>query len=167
MARGKSNIVSTCRYKLIHTPHSSPRENRCPPHSPFHRYVYISPPSGCNLLARGPSVHTSKILLTIYEMARMHLDSDTSLPTLLYSSQGRFPFHNHTLSDINIHSLVASYPCMSMRHTRRSCSHSMLHMQGAPKLATPSFLAEALSCPASIFTLFGGQDLNEIYFNEL
>ena len=39
--------------------------------------------------------------------------------------------------------------------------------EGIPKLTTPSFLAEALSCPTSIFALFSGQDLNEIYFNEL
>jgi hypothetical protein len=41
-------------------------------------------------------------------------------------------------------------------------------VEGTPKLvATPSLLAEALSGHASIFALFGGQGINEIYFDEL
>jgi fatty acid synthase subunit alpha len=41
-------------------------------------------------------------------------------------------------------------------------------VEGTPKLvATPSFLAEALSGHASIFALFGRQGINEIYFDEL
>jgi fatty acid synthase subunit alpha len=41
-------------------------------------------------------------------------------------------------------------------------------IEGTPKLvATPSLLAEALSGHASIFALFGGQGINEIYFDEL
>jgi hypothetical protein len=53
------------------------------------------------------------------------------------------------LSDIDIHSLVASY-----EHETR-------------KFATPSLLAEAFSGRTSIFALFGGQGINEIYFDEL
>ena len=40
-------------------------------------------------------------------------------------------------------------------------------VEGTPKLATPSLLAETLSGCALIFALFGGQGINEIYFNEL
>jgi fatty acid synthase subunit alpha len=40
-------------------------------------------------------------------------------------------------------------------------------VEGTPKLATPSLLAETLSGRASIFALFGGQGINEIYFDEL
>ncbi|KAN0107491.1 hypothetical protein V8E52_010086 [Russula decolorans] len=40
-------------------------------------------------------------------------------------------------------------------------------LQGTPNLLTPSLLTEALSGHTSIFTLFGGQGINEIYFDEL
>jgi fatty acid synthase subunit alpha len=40
-------------------------------------------------------------------------------------------------------------------------------IEGTSKLATPSLLAEALSGRASIFALFGGQGINEIYFDDL
>jgi len=39
-------------------------------------------------------------------------------------------------------------------------------VEGTPKLATLSLLAEALSGRSSIFALFGGQSINEIYFDE-
>jgi fatty acid synthase subunit alpha len=40
-------------------------------------------------------------------------------------------------------------------------------VEGTPNLVTPSLLTEALSGHASIFALFGGQGINEIYFDEL
>jgi fatty acid synthase subunit alpha len=40
-------------------------------------------------------------------------------------------------------------------------------VEGTPNLVTPSLLTEVLSGHASIFALFGGQGINEIYFNEL
>lgn len=41
------------------------------------------------------------------------------------------------------------------------------NVEGTPKLPTPSLLAEALSGRASVFALFGGQGINEVYFDEL
>jgi fatty acid synthase subunit alpha len=40
-------------------------------------------------------------------------------------------------------------------------------IEGTPNLVTPSLFTKALSGHASIFALFGGQGINEIYFDEL
>ena len=76
------------------------------------------------------------------------------------------------LSDIDIHFLVASY-----EHEMRMkvlftfyIAHAILvkyAIEGTPKLATHSLLAETLLGRALIFSLFGGQGINEIYFDEL
>lgn len=76
------------------------------------------------------------------------------------------------LSDIDIHSLVASYEHEARKKVLSAfyVAHAILveyDVEGTPKLATPSLLAEALSGRASIFALFGGQGINEVYFDEL
>jgi fatty acid synthase subunit alpha, fungi type len=81
-------------------------------------------------------------------------------------------FTTTLLSDIDIHSLVASY-----EHEARKKILSASYLarailveydaEGTSKFATPSLLAETLSGRASIFALFGGQGVNEIYFDEL
>jgi fatty acid synthase subunit alpha len=75
------------------------------------------------------------------------------------------------LSDIDIHSPVASY-----EHEARKKVLSAFYVartilveydiEETPKLATPSLLAEALSGRASIFALFDGQGINEIHFED-
>jgi fatty acid synthase subunit alpha len=80
-------------------------------------------------------------------------------------------FTTAPLSDIDIHSLVASYEheprkkVLSAFYTARAALVEY-DVEGTLKLATPSLL-EALSGHASIFALFGGQGINEIYFDEL
>jgi fatty acid synthase subunit alpha, fungi type len=81
-------------------------------------------------------------------------------------------FTTTLLSEIDIHSLVASY-----EHEPRKKVPSAFYVaranlveydvEGTPKLATPSLLAEALSGRASIFALFGGQGINEIYCSSI
>jgi fatty acid synthase subunit alpha, fungi type len=76
------------------------------------------------------------------------------------------------LSDIDIHSLVASYEHEARKKVLSAfyVAYAVLvehAVEGTPKLATPSLLAEALSGRASIFAIFGGQGINEIYFDEL
>ena len=81
-------------------------------------------------------------------------------------------FTTTLLSDIDIHSLVASYQNEVRKEVLSAfyVAHAVLveyDVEGTPKLSTPSLLAEALSGRASIFALFGGQGVNEIYFDEL
>ncbi|KAF8271214.1 fatty acid synthase [Lactarius quietus] len=76
------------------------------------------------------------------------------------------------LTDIDIHSLVASYEHEARKKVLSAfyVAHAILvkyNVEGTPKLATPSLLAEALSGRASVFALFGGQGINEVYFDEL
>jgi hypothetical protein len=86
------------------------------------------------------------------------------------SYQSRLPFTTTLLSDIDIHSLVASYEheprkkVLSAFYTTRAALVEY-DVEGAPKLITPSLL-EALPGHASIVALFGGQGINEIYFDE-
>jgi fatty acid synthase subunit alpha len=80
-------------------------------------------------------------------------------------------FTTTLLSDIDIHSLVASY-----EHEARKEILSAFYLaraalveydvEGTPKLAAPSLLADAPG-RASIFALFGGQRINEVYFDDL
>jgi len=80
------------------------------------------------------------------------------------------PISQSLSSDIDIHSLIASY-----EHEPRKKVLSAFYIaratlveydvEGTPKLATPSLLAEALSGRASIFALFGAQGIN--LFDEL
>jgi fatty acid synthase subunit alpha, fungi type len=81
-------------------------------------------------------------------------------------------FTTTLLSDIDIHSLVASYEHEARKKVLSAfyVAHAILvkyNVEGTPKLPTPSLLAESLSGRASIFALFGGQGINEIYFDEL
>ena len=81
-------------------------------------------------------------------------------------------FTTTLLSDIDIHSLVASYEHEARKKVLSAfyVAHAILvkyNVEGTPKLATPSLLAEALSGRASVFALFGGQGINEVYFDEL
>ena len=81
-------------------------------------------------------------------------------------------FTTTLLSDIDIHSLIASYEHkvrMKVLSTFYvACTILMEYaVEGTPKLTTPFLLAETLSGCTSIFALFGGQGINEIYFNEL
>jgi fatty acid synthase subunit alpha, fungi type len=76
------------------------------------------------------------------------------------------------LSNIDIHSLVASYEHEARKKVLSAfyVAHTILvkyNVEGTPKLPTPSLLSEALSGRASIFALFGGQGVNEIYVDEL
>ena len=81
-------------------------------------------------------------------------------------------FSTTYFSDIDIHSLLASYEHEA--HEKALSTFYIAHgilveysVEGTPKFATPSFLAELLSGRASIFAIFGGQGINEIYFEEL
>ncbi len=81
-------------------------------------------------------------------------------------------FTTTLLSDVDIHSLVASYEHEARKKVLSAfyVAHAILvkyNVEGTPKLATPSLLAEALSGRASVFALFGGQGINEVYFDEL
>ena len=81
-------------------------------------------------------------------------------------------FTTTLLSDIDIHSLVASYEHEARKKVLSAfyVAHAILvkyNVEGTPKLPTPSLLAEALSGRASVFALFGGQGINEVYFDEL
>ncbi|KAI0264369.1 fatty acid synthase [Gloeopeniophorella convolvens] len=81
-------------------------------------------------------------------------------------------FASTLLSGIDLHSLVASYENEARKKvlTAFYIAHAVLvkyKVEGTPKLATPSLLAEALSGRASVFALFGGQGINEVYFDEL
>ena len=81
-------------------------------------------------------------------------------------------FTTTLLSDIDIHPLVDSYENEARKKVLSAfyVARAILveyDVEGIPKLATPSLLAEALSGRASIFALFGGQGINEIYFDEL
>jgi fatty acid synthase subunit alpha, fungi type len=81
-------------------------------------------------------------------------------------------FTTTLLSGIDIHSLVASYEHEARKKVLSAfyVAHAILvkyNVEGTPKLPTPSLLAEALSGRASVFALFGGQGINEVYFDEL
>jgi malonyl CoA-acyl carrier protein transacylase len=81
-------------------------------------------------------------------------------------------FSTTYLSNIDIHSLVASYEHEARKKVLSAfyVAYAVLEehaVEGTPKLATPSLLAEAHTGRASIFALFGGQGINEIYFDEL
>jgi len=81
-------------------------------------------------------------------------------------------FTTTLLSNIDIHSLVASYEHEARKKVLSAfyLAHTILvehDVEGTPKFTTPSLLAKALSGHASIFALFGGQGINEIYFDEL
>jgi fatty acid synthase subunit alpha, fungi type len=77
-----------------------------------------------------------------------------------------------TLLSNNIHSLVASYEHEARKKVLSAfyIAHAILvkyNVEATPKLPTPSLLSEALSGHASVFTLFGGQGVNEFYIDEL
>ncbi|KAI0311286.1 acyl transferase domain-containing protein, partial [Amylostereum chailletii] len=80
-------------------------------------------------------------------------------------------FSHRFLADIDLHSLVASYD----QDTRKTiltayyAAYATLQVAGAPvpEIPTPSLFAEAKSGSASIYALFGGQGINEVYFDEL
>jgi fatty acid synthase subunit alpha, fungi type len=77
-----------------------------------------------------------------------------------------------TAANIDIHSLVASYDHEARKKVLSAfyVAHAILvkyNVEGTPKHPTPSLLSEALSGHASVFALFGGQGLNEIYIDEL
>ena len=80
-------------------------------------------------------------------------------------------FSTTYFSDIDIHSLLASYEHEAREKALSTyIAHGILmeySVEGTPKFATPSFLAELLSGRASIFAIFGGQGINEIYFEEV
>ena len=71
------------------------------------------------------------------------------------------------LSDIDIHSFVASYEPEACKKVLPAfyVTHAVLvkyDVEGTPKLATPSLPADLLSGHASFFALFGGQSINKI-----
>jgi fatty acid synthase subunit alpha, fungi type len=81
-------------------------------------------------------------------------------------------FTTTLLSDIDIHSLVALYEHEAHKKVLPAfyvaCTILVEYdVEDIPKLATPSLPVEALSGRASIFALFDGQGINEIYFDEL
>ena len=74
---------------------------------------------------------------------------------------------SHTLSDIDIHSFVASYEPEACKKVLPAfyVTRAVLveyDVEGTPKLATPSLPADSLSGHASFFALFGGQSINKI-----
>ena len=98
------------------------------------------------------------------------ISEDTALLTILLRAISHFTAT--LLSDIDIHSLIALYEHKARMKVLSTfyvtCTILMEYaIKGTPKLTTPFLLAEMLSGCTSIFALFDGQDINEIYFNEL
>ena len=113
---------------------------------------------------------TEERLDKLVEHARAIRNSQGRISPILLRAVSHFT--TTLLSDIDVHSLVASYEHEARKKVLSAfyVAHAVLvvyDVKGTPKLATPSLLTEALSGRASVFPLFGGQGINEIYFDEL
>ncbi|KAI0046589.1 fatty acid synthase [Auriscalpium vulgare] len=76
------------------------------------------------------------------------------------------------LADIDLHSLVASFDVDARKVVLSSFYSAYATLQkynapGIPALATPSLLSGAKEGTTSVYALFGGQGINEVYFDEL
>jgi len=76
------------------------------------------------------------------------------------------------LSDIDLHSLVAPFNVDTRKLVLSSFYNSYATLQkhnvpDIPIFPTPSLFSHARSGEASVFALFGGQGVNEVYFDEL
>lgn len=103
----------------------------------------------------------------------IHADSEASrVPRLMVLFRALSHFGATYLSDIDIHSLVSSFDTDSRKLVLSAffLAYATLQenkVEGLPKLPTPSLFALAKEGETSVYALFGGQGINEVYFDEL
>ncbi|KAI0067274.1 fatty acid synthase [Artomyces pyxidatus] len=76
------------------------------------------------------------------------------------------------LADIDLHSLVASFDVDTRKSVLSSFYSAYATLQvfdvpGIPALATPSLFTGTKDGNTSVYAIFGGQGINEVYFDEL
>lgn len=99
--------------------------------------------------------------------------SSTSVPTASVLLDSFIHYKSHFLSSIDVHTLAATFPTpiRSLVISSHFAAKSSLEKAGLakalPKMVQSALLGEATVGSTELYALFGGQGMNEVYFDEL